>query len=132
MFLFISLISLTLPACGDDDDENDDDPAVSESSIVGKWGISGVIDGDYVTSTMTFKADGTVIVEEKFRDYPEENYKVTLNYTINGNLATGAQLTMSGRDADGDYLTQTYEAKISGNKLSLHMNGEDTMILTRQ
>ncbi|MCM1517064.1 MAG: hypothetical protein NC117_00270 [Pseudoflavonifractor sp.] len=113
--LFCAMIScFALTSCGDDDDEPGD-----ASSLVGKWGMEGVLDGDYVTSTMDFHKNGTVTVEEKFRNYPEDNYKVTVNYTVEGDLSEGATLNMYGKDADGENYSQTYVATISGKTLTL-------------
>jgi len=104
-----------LTSCADDDKNGPD----NTSSIVGKWGMEGYIDGDYVISTLELKKDGKAIIEEKFRDYPEDNYKVVVNYTIDGDVATGAKLFLSGKDADGEEYSQNYIATISGNKLTL-------------
>lgn len=85
---------------------------------------------------MDFHKNGTVTIKESFRDYPEDNYKVTVNYTIEGDLSSGATLSMYGKDADGENYRQTYTATISGKTLTLvgvggEANGE-RLILTKK
>lgn len=88
-------------------------------SLIGKWGMSGYLDGDYVTSSMTFQKNGKVIVEETFRDYPEDSYTVTVNYSVEGSLSRDARLEIWGKTVDGDYIEMTYLATIDGNRLEL-------------
>lgn len=110
---------------------------VADSGIIGTWSMSGTIPGEgYVTSSMTFRADGTCTIKEVFTDYPSDSYSVTVAYSLSGSLSSGATLKMWGKTADGDDYSAGYKATLSGSKLTLRgISGEaagDTLVLTRQ
>lgn len=106
-------------------------------ALLGAWETSGNIEGEgYVSTAMTFKKDGTCLIEETYRDYPEDSYSVTVNYSVEGSLSSGATLKMWGNTVDGDAYDATYLATISGKKLTLKcISGEgagDTLTLNRK
>lgn len=133
MLACVMTLGLAATSCGDDED--DDEPSGS-SSIVGKWVFEGNVDGDYVTTTLEFLSNGKANIEENYRDYPEDNYKVTVSYSVSGNLSSGATLNMTGKTVDGDSYNQSYIATISGKKLTLVGKGGEAdgerIVLTKK
>lgn len=116
MFFIIATLATTFTACGDD---NDDDEPVVDSALVGTWSFSGVDPyGDRVSTTMTFKKDGSMYIKEEWPDYPEDNYSATLSYSVTGDLSTGANLHAWGK-VNGHTENVEYLATISGNKLTM-------------
>lgn len=95
------------------------------SSLIGSWQHSGYLEGEgYVTTKITFSSNGTCQIKETSEG---ETYSVTLNYTLTGNLSSGAVLKMWGRSVDGDNVSNTYNAVIRGGKLCLEgIAGEAT------
>lgn len=78
----------------------------------------------HVYTTIYFHTDGTCTFKEEFKDYPEDNYKVTLSYSVEGNLSKGARLKMWGKTADGDPAYVDFFALLtSDNVLILEADG---------
>ncbi|MDE5704443.1 hypothetical protein [Muribaculum sp.] len=128
-FLFLALFAalpLVLTSCGDDDDE----PG-SSNSIVGTWQVSYYDEyGDYnVTETYIFKDNGTVVYSYKC-DEPSDNYTLTNNYKVVGDLSKGAILEVWGNDADGDYVEISTRVQLINNRLYLYIDDEE-IYLTR-
>lgn len=114
MFFIMAAVATTFTACGDDDDE----PGI-DSELIGTWTFSGVDPyGDRVSTTMIFKKDGSMFIQEEFPDYPEDNYSATLSYSVTGDLSTGANLHAWGK-VNGHTENIEYMATISGNQLTM-------------
>lgn len=78
-----------------------------------------------IYTTVYFYTDGTCTIVEEHKAQYEDNYKVTVNYSVEGNIRKGARLKMWGKTVDGDPYNQDYYAEItSDNVLILEADGE--------
>ncbi len=77
-----------------------------------------------IYTTVYFYTDGTCTIVEEYKNHYEENSKITLNYSVKGNIREGARLKMWGK-VDGESYDEDYFALItSDNVLILEADGE--------
>lgn len=128
MYLFFvalfATMSVTFTSCGDDDDEN--------TSLLGTFVYSYDDDGDYVTETMTFNDNGTCVNSYRSSDYPEDNFTVTANYTVEGNPGESAILLLWGETVDGDTYRESFQISLSDNRLTMTDKQGNTSVWLRQ
>lgn len=114
-FFIMAAVATTFTACGDDDDE----PGI-DGDLIGTWSYTGPdYESGYTTCTLTFKKDGTAQIHEEFTDFPEDNYTQSIEYSVEGDLSSGATLRLWGHDLDGEFTDITFLATLSGKKLTL-------------
>jgi len=82
LFVMVSMLAMTISFVGCSDDDNDD----ASSSIVGTWVYEEDFgDDDYYYEEITFKSNGTFIVEwEEFYDGDYDSDTVKGTYEIDG------------------------------------------------
>lgn len=122
---FFAVLSLALTSCGDDDDD-----LLSGSGIIGTWEVSyDDYDDGFITETYTFRNNGTVVNTFKSTQYPEDNYSVTANYSIAGDLESGAILRVWGKSVDGeDVDIEVFVQLINDNTLLMRQDGDDLFL----
>lgn len=114
----------TFAACGDDNGNGEENTSLR--SLLGTWSWSDYDpeDDDLYTETFTFLANGRVEIEITSTQYPEDNGRGTVNYSVEGDLSTRALLTLWG-SFDGVEDRLTYYATLRGDDLLLQEFWED-------
>lgn len=117
-FLIIGIATcIGFSACSDDDDND----KTSENSLIGRWNHSEFDDEEGETiSTLQFQKNGkgTVIVISQLD--PEENVINPFSWSLTGNIAEEATLTIEGKNADdNEPVIEIYSAYIIDDVLYL-------------
>ncbi len=111
-YLFLMVFSLLVVSCNSDDDGGSN---VNDSALVGSWGAKEIVDGVEYDLTITFNANGSGTIVDKFTIEGETETETT-SFTWK---TSGNKLTISIPDEPTDELTYA----ISGNRLTI--TGDD-------
>ena len=114
MAIIMALVSVCLTACSSDDDGTSNNP------IVGTWVYTDYhYDGNVYIEKITFKADGTGVVEYYNQKDEKDLHPETFKYTL-----TDTTITFDY----GDGNPGVYHYIISGNKVTVDYKGGRTYI----